>query len=234
MKKKEKFELIVIAIIIALGIWATAQHFINKQEEVIAVQQQKIEKVSKQIEANAELTKELSQKNIEETEKNVELTLVEKYATVPLNIRYHVGTDSEKYTTVPVNTKLSVIEGFNMGDWVKVVYDEKELYVNSKYLSDKPVEVKKKTVAKSKSGRFLIYHYAGDGITATGTKPTPGRTIAVDPKVIPYGSKVVINGHVYIAEDCGGAIKGNVIDMYVSSEQEAKQKGKYYTEVYWY
>ncbi|MEI3219112.1 MAG: 3D domain-containing protein [Lachnoclostridium sp.] len=42
-----------------------------------------------------------------------------------------------------------------------------------------------------------------------------GRTIAVDASVIPYGSVVVINGHAYVAEDCGGAIKGNKIDIYV-------------------
>lgn len=63
------------------------------------------------------------------------------------------------------------------------------------------------------------------GITATGTLATAGRTIAVDPRKIPYGSKVVIDGHTYIAEDCGGLIKGNKIDICVSSHTEAYQKG---------
>ncbi len=58
------------------------------------------------------------------------------------------------------------------------------------------------------------------------------RTIAVDPTVIPYGSKVVINGQVYVAEDCGGAIKKNRIDIYVGSHAEAETKGVYETEVY--
>ena len=58
------------------------------------------------------------------------------------------------------------------------------------------------------------------------------RTIAVDPTVIPYGSKVVINGQVYVAEDCGGAIKNNHIDIYVGSHAEAETKGVYETEVY--
>ena len=65
-----------------------------------------------------------------------------------------------------------------------------------------------------------------DGITATGTKATAGRTIAVDPRVIPYGSKVIINGNTYIAEDCGGAIKSNRIDIFFDTHQEAREWGR--------
>lgn len=67
--------------------------------------------------------------------------------------------------------------------------------------------------------------------TATGTVPTPGRTVAVDPKVIPYGSEVIINGHSYIAEDCGGAIKGNKVDILFATHREALQYGSRYVEV---
>lgn len=65
-----------------------------------------------------------------------------------------------------------------------------------------------------------------DGITATGTKATAGRTIAVDPSVIPYGAEVVINGHTYIAEDCGGAVKGNAVDIYHETHEAARQFGR--------
>ena len=59
--------------------------------------------------------------------------------------------------------------------------------------------------------------YTNDPITSTGTKPTEGRTIAVDPRIIPYGTKVYIPqfDRVFIAEDCGSAIKGNRIDIYM-------------------
>ncbi len=67
-----------------------------------------------------------------------------------------------------------------------------------------------------------------DGITSTGTQAMPGRTIAVDPLVIPYGSRVVIDGHTYVAEDCGGAIKGNTVDVFHSTHQEALQWGVRY------
>jgi len=65
-----------------------------------------------------------------------------------------------------------------------------------------------------------------DGITSTGTKCFAGRTIAVDPNVIPYGSKVLIGNYVFVAEDCGGKIKGKHIDMYMDTHEVAKMFGK--------
>lgn len=70
-----------------------------------------------------------------------------------------------------------------------------------------------------------------DGITYTMTKATAGRTVAVDPKVIPLGSTVYINGSAYVAEDIGGAIKGNRIDVYFPDHQTALQFGVQYAEV---
>lgn len=63
--------------------------------------------------------------------------------------------------------------------------------------------------------------------TATGTRPKEGRTIAVDPKVIPLGSTVYIEGFgYYIAEDTGGAIKGNRIDVFMMDYNKAIKMGK--------
>ena len=70
-----------------------------------------------------------------------------------------------------------------------------------------------------------------DGITATGTKATSGRTIAVDPRMITYGSKIYIDGHEYCAEDCGGAIKDNRIDIYFDTHEEALQFGRKTLEI---
>lgn len=63
------------------------------------------------------------------------------------------------------------------------------------------------------------------GITATGTVATEGRTIAVDPSVIPYGTTVYIGGQAYVAEDCGGAIKGNKVDIFFNSYEDALSFG---------
>ena len=67
--------------------------------------------------------------------------------------------------------------------------------------------------------------------TATMIAPTVGRTIAVDPKVIPYGARVTINGKAYIAEDTGGDIKGNRIDILFETHQEALEFGIQYADV---
>ena len=65
-------------------------------------------------------------------------------------------------------------------------------------------------------------------MTSTGVIAKEGRTIAVDPTIIPYGTRVVIDNHEYIAEDCGSAVKGKVIDIYVEEPLEEM----YYTEVF--
>ena len=65
------------------------------------------------------------------------------------------------------------------------------------------------------------------GITASGTKVKEGRTIAVDTSVIPMGTKVYIDGiGERIAEDRGGAIKGNKIDLFFNSHQDALNFGR--------
>ena len=61
-------------------------------------------------------------------------------------------------------------------------------------------------------------------LTATSVTPTPGRTVAVDPKQIPLGSKIHVEGFGYlIAEDTGGAIKGKKLDIYTATCAEARK-----------
>jgi len=91
-------------------------------------------------------------------------------------------------------------------------------------------------------GKFLITAYctcrvccgvySGGNRTASGTVPTSNRTIAVDTDVIPFKTKVVINGQVYVAEDRGSAIKGKRIDMFFMTHKEALRWGKRTMTVY--
>ena len=90
-----------------------------------------------------------------------------------------------------------------------------------------------------KLGTFNASAYCGcasccgsaGGHTSSGTTPRAGRTIATDPSVIPLGSKVLIDGKEYVAEDTGGAIGGKRIDIFFSSHSEALQFGRRSVEV---
>lgn len=103
------------------------------------------------------------------------------------------------------------------------------------------VDVKITTEDRTSLGEFEIMGYCicseccgkyADGYTATMTEATPGRTIAVDPDVIPYGTIVEIDGHEYVAEDCGNKVKGNRIDILCASHELAEAFDVQYSEVY--
>ena len=97
-----------------------------------------------------------------------------------------------------------------------------------------PEPVKKEPVEKTfwmDLGTFEITAYcagtccsSGTGITASGNPAVEGKTIGVDPDIIPLGSKVKIvfadgTEHVYRADDTGSAINGNIIDLYMGTAE---------------
>lgn len=84
---------------------------------------------------------------------------------------------------------------------------------------------------------------SGIGRTAMGTVPTAGRTIAVDPSVISLGTWVYVDyidsrldlyDGIYLAEDKGGAIKKNRIDMFVNTHDEALTAGRGKCNIYYF
>ncbi|MDD4804366.1 MAG: 3D domain-containing protein [Candidatus Pacebacteria bacterium] len=87
--------------------------------------------------------------------------------------------------------------------------------------------VKTKNFMLVEATAYTLAEGNGDGYTATMTIPVQGRTVAVDPSIIPYGTELTINGIPgYIAEDCGGAIKGRKIDIFMNSYDEAINFGR--------
>jgi len=71
------------------------------------------------------------------------------------------------------------------------------------------------------------------GITYSGTVATAGRTVAVDPNVIPLGSLILVDGVPYIAEDTGDQyIQDNAIDIYFDTYEQAAQYGVQQHEVW--
>lgn len=130
---------------------------------------------------------------------------------------------------------------------VKVVYEdgvEVERVVVAEKVTKEPVnkvihQGTLTTVALSRGGDNFPYKkslsvkataYSGGGRTATGTVPKRNpsglSTIAVDPRVIPLGTKVYVEGYGFaVAEDTGGAIKSNKIDIYLNSSSECFKWG---------
>jgi len=68
--------------------------------------------------------------------------------------------------------------------------------------------------------------------TASGT-PTRWGVVAVDPKIVPLGSTLTIEGYegVFVAEDTGGGIKGPAIDLWLPNSGEARTYGTQYRRV---
>ena len=131
-------------------------------------------------------------------------------------------------------------------DEIRAEIDEKVSYqVNipaEEKIDENPLKIENTSEEeKVYLGEFRITHYCHcakcNGVwanqpTASGVMPEIGRTIAVDPTVIPLGSAVEINGKEYVAEDTGSAIKGNRIDVFVESHELALDLGWYYADVY--
>lgn len=99
--------------------------------------------------------------------------------------------------------------------------------------NDEPKRAEKPLASRGSNVRVIATAYSGCcPIQKTGPKTATGRSalktdgVAVDPRVIPLGSRVEINGVSYIADDTGGAIKGNRIDVRVKDYKTAIKFGR--------
>ena len=122
---------------------------------------------------------------------------------------------------------------------------------NNKQTSTSTVNYIKKSSRSSYSGNNMVYDskgnllgrgkkyisnasaYTGDTSTASGQRPRWG-TIAVDPNVIPLGSKVYVPyfDKVFIANDTGGIIRGTMIDIFMKSSVNMNNFGRRNLEIY--
>lgn len=71
-------------------------------------------------------------------------------------------------------------------------------------------------------------------IGASGEQLKQNFSVAVDNKLIPYGTYLNIDGNIYKAQDCGGAIKKKRIDIYFNNHKDALEFGVQYKEVFVY
>lgn len=95
---------------------------------------------------------------------------------------------------------------------------------------------------KTYLGKFYCTHYCpcarccgvgGGKVTASGTKPTAGRTVGVNPRLIKYGTHLQVGKYKgYVAEDTGGGIGWKHLDIFCNSHQEALNAGVQYKNVW--
>lgn len=190
----------------------------------------------------------------------IDITRVENKTeteAVPVEFETVLKTDSSLANTV---TK-TVQEGANGEKKITydVVYEDGQEVSRTKISEEIVKEPVDKIVVKgtratlpySRGGSPLTYsraftakataYWAFDGVgntyTSTGRvavrNPDGYSTIAVDPKVIPYGTRLYVENYGFaIAADCGSAIKGNTIDVYFNTKKEAYIWGVKYVKVY--
>lgn len=142
-------------------------------------------------------------KNItEQTVKTSKRTITENEITI------EIETDKEVDTN-------QAAQPISLGEFRLTAYCSCELCCG-KWANNRPVD---------ENGNEIVYG-------AIGERLKEGYSIAVDPSVIPYRTEVIINGHTYKAQDCGGAIKGNRIDIYFEDHQDCLDFGVQYAEVF--
>ena len=180
------------------------------------------------------------------------------YTTTSLNVRTEPN-GSKRVGLLEPNSELIRVE--NNDGWDAIEVAGVKYYVCDKYLTDtKPETIKKvtelkpivETSAPAKTqytsgqgskyiGNFKLTAYCAcskccgqwadaNATTASGTHAVQGRTGACNS--LPFGTRIVINGNVYVVEDRGG-MANNVIDVFFNSHQEALNFGVKYADVYY-
>lgn len=157
-------------------------------------------------------------------------------ATTNLNVRSGPSTKYNVIGSLRKNESVIILSSDN--GWSKVkLSNNKEGYASNKYIkqdtasnsnnsSNNASPVVKDTI------KVVATAYTGYSTTSTGQKPVWG-SIAVDPRVIPYGTKVYIPyfDKVFVANNTGGAIKGNKIDIFMNSRGECYNWGRKTIEI---
>lgn len=183
------------------------------------------------------------------------------YAIGEINVRSGPGTGYDVIKTLAAGDPISVVAQTSTG-WYRTA---KGTYISSSLCAStppatptpkptptptpaptptpKPTPTPIPTPApgeKTLIGEFKVTYYGPTGhLTKSGTTCTEGRTIAVDPSVIPLGTHLYIEGisiagnsGYYVAEDTGSAVKGNIVDIFANDGESSSYSTQNNIKVY--
>lgn len=130
------------------------------------------------------------------------------------------GVDESQDT---IAAPISTIKDFNEA--------QKDIFIHAPEPDIVVVEENKPDKVLVSLGEYRISAYCpcekccgwNTGITASGTQATAGRTVAMNG--VPFGTKIVIDGHEYTIEDRGGGLGSKIIDIYFDTHEEALNSG---------
>lgn len=158
-------------------------------------------------------------------------TIVEKDTNLDISVQKvkSEGSNGEKEITYQVVYKDGVEVSRNVKSTKTILEPQNEVVV--KGTGQVYASRGGDTINYKKKLNCTATAYSNHSNTATGRTPVRNEgglsTIAVDPSVIPLGSKVFVDGYGYaIAADTGGAIKGNKIDIYLNTSSECNEWGR--------
>lgn len=181
-----------------------------------------------------EPVEELAQQNVQEV-----AIQKESYTTDVLTVRALPGTEYEEVGKLAQYTKVQVTGVCDNG-WSRVQMESGVVgFVSNEYLLDL-VPAGAQNIGES-MGVFTVTYYCAcelccgwwsGGPTASGAYPVADWTVAADPKVLPLGTHIYINGHEYCVEDTGSGVEGKHIDIYVNDHSVAVNNGVASAEVF--
>ncbi|UOY91108.1 SH3 domain-containing protein [Ectobacillus sp. JY-23] len=144
-----------------------------------------------------------------------------------LNVRTGPGTNHSIVGKLIHGQAVQVLSDAGNG-WALIGFDRGAAYVSKQFLGTGTVKAAQEIQVEATA--YTPYDEGMSGITAMGidVRQNPNmKLIAVDPKIIPLGTKVWVEGYgEALAGDTGGAIKGNRIDVLMPTKEQAFQWGR--------
>lgn len=220
-------------------------HQLEKQAEAVNSTSEKASAESKQEEVQVKATNDTPEENSARATDGKDTEISTEKTNVQASEEESAKNPDSTITNEQTEAQATKPEKPEEEDQTKVVANQKEQPVNSKETDKVRKDPVKKEATQQKetsvktikvtSTAYTVKSAGGSGVTATGInlKKNPKvKVISVDPKVIPLGTKVYVEGYGHaIAGDTGGAIKGKKIDIYFPTEKQARNWGVRTVEV---